>query len=282
MSEHLLDTPSARLRLRVQGQGPPMALLHGGPGTYDYLSDSALGDYLARTHTVIGFDQRGCRRSPSSGPFTVDANLGDIEAIRAFMDIERFLLLGHSWGGLLSVFYAAAYPDRVAGLVLIGAIGAHSGWEREFQRTIDRRHTASQRDRLAEIDADIARTRDPTAREELYRHRFNAALPSYLARSHRHQSIEIVSFSRRVSVVTMADVQRSRYAKGQWQSGLAELHCPITLLHGLEDPVPCRVVREIQHLLPQARAIYLPDCGHFPWLEIPDRFHRALAAALDG
>ena len=282
MRELVVNSPSSTLHLETRGDGSPLVLLHGGPGIYDYLSGSVMGSWLARRHTVIGYDQRGCRRSASPGPFTVEANLADLEAIRRHLGLEQVGLIGHSWGGLLGLFYAAAFPERVAGLTLIGTIGPRRGWERAFQDTIDRRHSNAQRRRLARIDAEIARRRDGTEREELYHRRFNVALPSYMAPAHRDTPMEIESYSRRVNLETMADVHRSRYADSSWESGLARLAAPIALIHGRQDPVPWSVVEDIQQLLPQARAILLNDCGHFPWLETPDRCEAALGEVLGG
>ena len=282
MPELVASTASTMLHVEMRGEGPAAVLLHGGPGICDYLSGSVMGSWLARGHTVIGYDQRGCRESASSGPFTVEANLADLEAIRRHLNVEQVDLIGHSWGGLLGLFYAAAFPERVARLTLIGTIGPRRGWEEAFQNTIDRRHSDAQRRRLARIDAEIARRRDRAEREELYRRRFNVALPSYMAPAHRDTPMEIESYSRRVNLETMADVHRSRYADSSWESGLAKLAGPITMIHGSQDPVPWSVVEDIQQLLPQARAILLEDCGHFPWLEVPDRCEAALGEALGG
>ncbi|MHC4064716.1 MAG: alpha/beta fold hydrolase [Planctomycetota bacterium] len=271
---------SALVHVELAGSGPPIVLLHGGPGIYDYLSPAAFAARLGCAYTVVGYDQRGCRRSTSEGPFTVEANLADLEAVRGYLDAEELVLMGHSWGGLLAMFYAASFAQRVAKLVLVGSIGPRGGWERSFQETIERRHTAAQRSLLAHIDTDIGRSRDPTAREELCRRRFNVALPSYMAPDHRETPIEIESYTRRVNLETMADVDRSRYADSSWERGLVGLGGKVTIIHGRQDPVPWSVVDDTQGLVPQAKVIALEGCGHFPWLETPDRFDAALDQAL--
>ena len=276
----IVQGESARLHLEIRGRGAPVVLVHGGPGIYDYLSDSALGRWLAGNHTVVGYDQRGCRHSPSDGPFTVDDSVADLEAVRRHLDAERVTLVGHSWGGLLSLCYAAAHPERLAGLVLVGSIGPRKPWERAFWDRLDRRHTDEQRRRLARIDAEIARTGDRARRGELYRRRYNVALPSYFAPGRRNLAFQVESFSRLVGVNTMADVHRSRYAKPAWETGFAKVTAPVTIIHGRWDPVPWSVVDDIHQLLPQAKVVPLDDCGHFPWLEVPDTFRAASEAAL--
>lgn len=275
-----VDVGPTALRVSRAGSGPAVALLHGGPGTYDYLSGSVVGTWLAAGHEVVGYDQRGCGDSVSAGPFTVDANVADLEAVRRHLGAERIRLLGHSWGGLLALFYAAAFPRRVERLVLVGPAGPRPGWQQPFLAEIERRHTPEQRRRIGEIDARIARTRDGALRAQLYRQRFNAALGSYVAPAHRGREPQIASFSRLVNVQVMRDVHESRLANPEWERGLAALAAPVTLIHGRQDPMPWRVVNDIGLLLPHARVVPLENCGHFPWLEVPDRFRTVLLEAL--
>jgi proline iminopeptidase len=272
---------TATLHLDIRGQGPPVVLVHGGPGIYDYLGDSPMGRWLAEQYAVVGYDQRGCRHSVSEGPFTVNANVADLEAIRAHLRIERLTLVGHSWGGLLSLCYAADYPERVSGLVLIGSVGPRKGWEPAFWDALGRRHTDRQRRLLADVDARIARTRDRDRRGELYRQRYNIALPSYLAPVHRDLAPEIEWFSRLVGVTTMADMHRTRYADRAWEAGFVRVTAPVTVIHGRQDPVPWSVVDDLREVLPACRVVPLDDCGHFPWLEVPERFRPVLEAALE-
>ncbi len=271
---------TARLHLEVRGAGEPVILVHGGPGIYDYLSGSAIGHWLSEEYTVVGYDQRGCRHSPSEGPFTVDANIGDLESIRRHLGVDRAKLVAHSWGGLLALCYAAAHPDRLAGLVLVGSIGPRKPWERAFWDRLDLRYTPAQRGRLAEIDDQIAHTRDRARRAELYRRRYNVVLPSYFAPGREDLAFEIESFSRLVGVNTMANMHRSRYGAPGWEVGFTKVTAPVTIVHGRQDPVPWRVVEDVEDLLPRAEVVPLEDCGHFPWLEVPEEFGAALARAL--
>ena len=78
------------LHVEVTGSGPPVVLLHGGPGLWDYLRP--LADLLPG-RTAIRFDQRGCGRSGGTdGPFTLDVALADVEAVRAALGVGRWTL----------------------------------------------------------------------------------------------------------------------------------------------------------------------------------------------
>ncbi len=74
----------------------------------------------ARFHAIL-FDQRGAGRSHpylSREANTTAHQIADIERIRAYFGIERWLVVGGSWGSTLGLAYAQAHPERVAGLVL--------------------------------------------------------------------------------------------------------------------------------------------------------------------
>lgn len=105
-------------------RGRPAVALHGGPGSGTSPLYASLFD-LERFRVVL-FDQRGCGRStPHAGdPATSLATnttrhlVRDIEQLRDHLDIERWVVLGLSWGSTLGLAYAQQHPDRVAALVL--------------------------------------------------------------------------------------------------------------------------------------------------------------------
>lgn len=102
-------------------QGPPVLVLHGGPGGsvrpyYRRLLDPCI-------HRGIFFDQRGCGRSvapPDMASNTTSHLIADIEALRRTRGIERWVVCGGSWGSTLALAYAEAFPERCAGLVVSG------------------------------------------------------------------------------------------------------------------------------------------------------------------
>jgi proline iminopeptidase len=104
--------------------GKPAVVLHGGPGSGCAPWWRSFFDLEA--YRVVLFDQRGCGRSrPHAGAPVVDlaANtthhlIADIERLRAHLRVERWLVLGGSWGTTLGLAYAQAHPERISELVL--------------------------------------------------------------------------------------------------------------------------------------------------------------------
>lgn len=101
--------------------GVPLVLVHGGPG--GACSDAYRRTLDGATFRVVQFDQRGCGRSEPRGGLagnTLQATLGDMEAIRQLLGIERWVVAGGSWGSTVAIAYAEAYPERTLGLVCVG------------------------------------------------------------------------------------------------------------------------------------------------------------------
>lgn len=102
-------------------EGRPVIVLHGGPG-------GGCSPYMRRFFDpahfrVVLFDQRGCGRSEpraSVAENTTAHLIGDIDAIRATLDLGPAILFGGSWGATLALAYGQARPEAVAGFVLRG------------------------------------------------------------------------------------------------------------------------------------------------------------------
>jgi pimeloyl-ACP methyl ester carboxylesterase/DNA-binding CsgD family transcriptional regulator len=77
---------------------------------------------LSQHHTYVRYDQRGCGLSDADvRDFSLDAWVGDLEAVVDGLALQRFPLLGMSQGGAVAIAYAVRHPERVSQLVLVGA-----------------------------------------------------------------------------------------------------------------------------------------------------------------
>lgn len=120
----MLDGHSVFFEVSGHPQGVPVLILHGGPGSGS--SSTARRYFDPGKYKVIQFDQRNCGRSlpHASDPWidlsenTLPHLLADIERLRVHLAIDRWQILGGSWGATLALAYAQHYPDRVTALNL--------------------------------------------------------------------------------------------------------------------------------------------------------------------
>jgi proline iminopeptidase len=119
-----------------QSSGLSMLFLHGGPGSGCSARHRQMFD-LTRDRVVL-FDQRGCGRSLPRGSVQHNTSthlVADIERLRVHLGIERWLVVGGSWGAGLALAYAAAHPAACLGLVLRGVfLGRVSDTDWFFQQ----------------------------------------------------------------------------------------------------------------------------------------------------
>jgi proline iminopeptidase len=116
-------------------RGKPAIVLHGGPGSGCTPWHRRLFDPSA--YRIVLFDQRNCGRSTphASAPDTDLASnntanlIADIERIREHLRVERWLVLGGSWGSTLALAYAERYSERVTEIILFGVT---TGRHKEF------------------------------------------------------------------------------------------------------------------------------------------------------
>ena len=99
----------------------PVLTLHGGPGFPHYYFE-CFEDFLPRDRIRFWYyDQLGCGfsdRPDEPALWTVERFRKEVEQVRLALGLERFVLYGQSWGGMLAIEYALAYPQYLSGLVI--------------------------------------------------------------------------------------------------------------------------------------------------------------------
>ena len=116
--------------VEVVGHGPPLVLMHGGPGL-DHVSLTPF-KALADRYTVVLYDHR-CNGRSTGVPVTSmtwDNLTADADALRQSLGFEQWAVLGHSFGGHVALEYTLRYPERVAQLILLDT-AADASWSQE-------------------------------------------------------------------------------------------------------------------------------------------------------
>ena len=124
-SEGMIATPDVDLAYESYGAtGPatPVIVANGGPGlSHIYMLQNDVWARLAHKRQIVFYDQRGTGKSKRVKPdasWDMDAQVVDMEAVRAKFGFQKFDLVGDSYGGLLAMAYAAAHPEHVEKLIL--------------------------------------------------------------------------------------------------------------------------------------------------------------------
>lgn len=270
----------SRIRYVAAGDSGPVVMIPMAA----YLADPLRP--LAEGRRLVFYDPRG--RGPSDpaepGTATEDREIRDMEALRSALGIDSMALLG--WSGLAKqvAVYAVRYPQRVTQIVQVSPVPPSSD-------SYPPEPGAPPRE--SRIDADSVRALDERWRAGRFgddgaaycRARRELTLPASFADTslHRHapdlcryQNEWPHNLSRYFGELLPS------FGEYDWRDSIRALGVPRLVIHGRQDGVPLSGARAWVAGDPNARLLVLSPAGHFPFLERPDPFLRAIELFLDG
>ena len=160
-TEKWADVGELRMRyLDWKGDGHPIVALHGLASCAHWYD--LVGPELANAHKVIVPDQRGhgqTTQTPTGYDWQTLAS--DVIGLMDHIGAERFVVIGHSWGGNVAINVAADYPDRISALVMIdgGFFGArlrgNTTWNEFKKRATPRDVSGNRQDFLNRISGQL-------------------------------------------------------------------------------------------------------------------------------
>lgn len=267
-------------------EGKPALVLHGGPGSGCTPWHRRLFD--PDRYRIILYDQRNCGRSTphASGPdVDLTANttqhlVADIERLRDHLAVERWLLLGGSWGSTLALAYAEAHPDRVAELILFGVT---AGLRREFdwvfrgglsvrfpeqwRRLRDAMLPESDRNGdVVEAAHRLLFDADPVVRERAAYEwcLWESAIPEWPPSTTLHPRFRDPAYALGFARIVTHYVRHNAWLDdGALLHGIAALAGTRTILiDGRHDPQTTATAEDLTRLLPLSEHVIVDDASH--------------------
>jgi proline iminopeptidase len=287
-----------RLYHQAIGAGPLVLVIHGGPGIPVKTPWRALAPLAARYRFAF-YDQRGCGRSTRpverlekgfGGMKALERRLGlgaqvaDLERIRRITGQESMVLLGHSFGGLLAMLYAAEFPERVRALVLVAPAdlltlpAPDGGLFEQVRRSLPDAAKADYEAYLKRLldFGGLARSSDAAMAT------LNAQFGSYYVQALKARGLPAPPDGGMppdwIGGFMVPAMYLSMGQQHDYRPALAQVSAPALVLHGGRDLQPESASRRVAAALPHARTEVIAEAGHFAFDEAPEAF----AAALEG
>jgi pimeloyl-ACP methyl ester carboxylesterase len=257
-----------KLEAIVAGEGPGLVLVHGFGGAKEDFGDHL--DVLARDHTVVTFDHRGHGASdkPSDVAAYSFARLeADVLQVADAAGLDRFRLLGHSMGGMVSRGVALRHRDRVDALVMMDTSpGPIPGFDAELIEVAATVALEQGKDELQAL-LDMAKTLDTPAHQRLLVER-----PGYREFNDRKWDD--------LSEVMWAALVRAIAYQADDLDAMRSLPCPVLVIVGEQDKPLLASSRAMADAIPGATLVVVPDAGHSPQFEQGDAWFSALSTFL--
>jgi len=244
----------------------PCFILHGGPGMdHSYFRPwlSPLTDKLQ----LIYVDHRGNGRSQRlpNEQYTIEHMADDLEQLRLYLGVERPVVLGNSFGGMLAQVYATRYPESYSRLVLVSTTPSY-GFFAEATKIAEERATDEQKRVMPSLFEGKVRT------EAEFHQWWDVMLPLYF---HRYDSVVGGAMLGR----TVGNPEVARYMFDQViphydvRPRLGTITAPTLVIAGRHDWItPPTQGEEIHRLISGSEYVVFEKSGHMPFIEEQDDF----------
>jgi proline-specific peptidase len=252
----------------------PLLCLHGGPGaTWNHLEPYAA---LAEGRRVVFYDQLGCGNSAVDEPhdpslWTPGLYLEEIDTIREALGLARCHVLGHSWGGMLGMAYAAKRPAGLTDLIVESSPASVPFWLTELDRL--------RAELPAEVEATLRRhEREGTTEAEEYEATMMVFYDRHLCRIRPwpdwlQRTFEAMAANREV-YLTMNGPSEFHVIGSlkdfDLTSSLGAIGVPTLLFCGEFDEVTPATVARAHAAIPGSQFVVLEGCSHMSQAERPD------------
>ena len=257
------------LEVLVTGSGPALFLVHGFGGAKEDFSDHL--ENLSKDYRVVVFDHRGHGESGAptdEASYSLERLAADILCVADALGEERFILLGHSMGGMVARKVALTSPDRIDALILMdtchGPIAAVDG-------------------DLIEMGAQIALTDGMTTLKEILDAGSPLDNPAYervLKERPGYREFQEKKFES-LSAVMWATIVRAIRDQSDDLEAMRLLEMPTLVVVGEVDLPFVSQSRAMADAIPRGQLVVIPDAGHSPQFENGDAWVNALNSFLE-
>ncbi len=225
---------------------------------------------LAERRQLVFFDQRGRGKSqqpPGARRARIEHDAGDVPAIRAALGMEKWNVLGHSWGGGIAMLATAHDQEAVNQLVLVDAVGPRSDWLSRLHSAAVNRLDGERRVTLESLDPQ-ALLEDDIAKHAAY----TAALyPAWFSDRDFGSIFSSPRANSQTGAAVAATLRREGY---DWTTEISKIGVPTLLVHGEDDIIGIDVPGSLTQLIENSELSLIPHAGHMPFWEAPADFFR--------
>jgi proline iminopeptidase len=262
-------------------KGFPVVFLHGGPG--GGISESHRRLFDPSFYRIILFDQRGAGKSTPHASLEDNTTwhlVADIETIRGYLGIKKWLVFGGSWGSTLGLAYAQTHPDAVAGLILRGIFlcrpeeirwfyqeGCHQLYPDRWERYIAPIPEAERGDL---VNAFYKQLTAPDMTLQLEAAKAWSGWEGGTVKLIPNDQL-VADFEADAKALAMARIECHYFVNNSFFTEETQLlanvhkirHIPTWLIHGRYDVVcPVKNAWDLKKVFPEARLQIIPDAGH--------------------
>jgi proline iminopeptidase len=277
----LLSVGDTRLYVVERGSGYPLIVLHGGPG----LDHRMFGDYLdplTDTVRLVLVDQRAQGRSerPPQQTWTLEQMAADVDALARSLELERYGVLGHSYGAFVALQNAVDFPGAAERTIVSSGLPSA-----RFLGELDATLAAFEPVELRERVTSSWEREKHVQRQEEVTTLLHDQLPFHFCNP---RDAVIADYERRTtgaaySPEVLRHFANEHYGGIEVEDRLSEIPQPVLVLAGRHDRTcPVAAAEAIAAGIPSSELVVFEHSGHMTFVEENERYLRVVREFLGG
>jgi proline iminopeptidase len=277
----IIDSDGSKLSYRIFGNGPELLIINGGPGMN---SDgfAELATTLSTDRCAIIYDQRGTGKSVLTNvdhsTVTMDLMVKDLENLRKHLGIDKWDILGHSFGGMLASYYATIHPEHIRSLILSASGGINLGLTDYVSAAINSKLSADQLSAVREWTNKISA--GDTSHHARLQRGLNLA-PAYV---YDKKFIPVIAErltqgNNTLNQLIWDDLEKINF---NCEPKLINATFPVLIIQGKQDIISAETAEQAHKAFKNSTVVLMDHCVHYGWLDNPGEYFTAVNKFLAG
>ncbi|WP_130733851.1 alpha/beta fold hydrolase [Flavobacterium sp. J27] len=276
-----IQSNDSNLYYQTLGMGKPILIINGGPGMnsegFSYLAN----ELAKRNYKSIIYDQRGTGKSTlkniNSETVTMDVMVEDLENLRKHLKIERWTILGHSFGGILATYYTSKYPERIDKLIFSSSGGVNMNFTTNIEERLENNLTQTQLDSLAYYQRKITNgdhsvvTAKQSAKYLAFAYVYDKSKAPVIAE-------RLTQVNTEINALVFNNLIEIKY---DCSHAFTNFKQPVLILQGKNDIISVATASEIAKAFPTSKLVLMENCGHYGWLDAYELYFSSIVNFLN-
>ncbi|MCC6583154.1 MAG: alpha/beta fold hydrolase [Chitinophagales bacterium] len=268
------------IHYKTYGKGKPVVIINGGPGMNCNGFEKVASKIADMGYNAIIYDQRGTGKSiidsVHEGSITMNAMVQDLETLRKHLGYNEWVILGHSFGGLLATCYAYQYPNHVSKLIFSSSGGINLDFMTYVSGTINHNLSKTASDSLSYYNNLL--DNDDTSASTI-RNRADIIANAYVYNKKNACIIadRLIEANYEINGLVFKDLKKSGY---DFSNKFSDFKQAVLVLQGKNDIIKTETAEKISDAFMNSRLVLLNKCGHYGWMDVPKKYWKAIETFL--
>lgn len=279
-TEQTITSGNSKLHYKTFGEGKPILIINGGPGMNSDGFASIAQELAKMNFKTIIYDQRGTGKSllekVDAENLTMDLMVNDIENLRRHLQIEKWIVFGQSFGGMMATYYASKHPETIEKLIFSASGGVNMNFTSYSHQKMKANLTKIQNDSL-DYYQDKINKGDASLKTKKLRAKYLANAYVYDKSNAATIAQRLIQVNFEINQLVFDNLRKINY---DCSKSFSNFKPKVLVLQGKNDIISTETAQEVANAFPNSKLVLMDHCGHYGWLDAKDVYFNSIRTFL--